>query len=236
VRQCDSCQRAKAFRQRSYGELHPLQMAERRWQSISMDLITDLPVTESGKVAIIVFVARLSNMVHVDAITKTCGSKEIAHTYENWILRLHGVPQSIISDRDPRFASEHWQELHQRWGTQLCMSTARHAQTDGQTERVNGVLEDTLRHFVGPCQNNWDCLLPVVEFAMNNSFHEPVRNTPFMLNYGQHPDTPAVTAFRTRHPEVNKFVGRWSEQLAKAKQCLQAAQQRQKQWADKHRQ
>ena len=115
------------------------------------------------------------------------------------------------------------------------MSTARHPQTDGQTENANGVLEDTLRHFVGPYQVNWDELLPVAEFAMNNAWNTSVGNTPFMLNYGQHPDTPTIAFLRDRNPAVNKFIGKWSEQLAKAKECLSAAQHRQKASADRHR-
>ena len=105
------------------------------------------------------------------------------------------------------------------------MSTAYRPQTDGQTERVNGVQEDTLRHFVVPYQNDWDDLLAPVEFALNNSWHHSIRNTPFMLNYGQVPDDPTVAKLRSLNPAVNTFVGKWSEQLALAKLCLEAAQQ-----------
>ena len=115
------------------------------------------------------------------------------------------------------------------------MSIAYHPQTDGQTERVNGVLEDTLRHFVGPHQQNWDELLAPAEFALNNSWHHSIRNTPFMLNYGQTPDDPVVSKLRSLNPAISQFVGRWSEQLSRAKLCLEAAQQRMKHYADRKR-
>ena len=88
---------------------------------------------------------------------------------------------------------------------------------------------------MGPYQDNWDTLLNVVEFAINNAWNESIQNTPFMLNYGQNPDTPTIAFLRSRNPAVNQFVGRWSEQLKKAKVCLEAAQQRQKACADRHR-
>ena len=115
------------------------------------------------------------------------------------------------------------------------MSTAYHPQTDGQTERVNGVLEDTLRHVVGPFQQDWDELLAQVEFALNNSWHHSIRNTPFMLNYGQNPDDPIVSNLRSLNPNIGQFVGKWSEQLSRAKVCLQAAQDRMKHCADQRR-
>ena len=88
------------------------------------------------------------------------------------------------------------------------MSTAYHPQTDGQTERVNGVLQDTLRHSVRPHQNDWDELLAPAEFSMNNSWHHSIRNVPFMLNYGQLPDNPTVATLRGLQPVVNTFVGK----------------------------
>jgi hypothetical protein len=105
----------------------------------------------------------------------------------------------------------------------------------GQTERMNGILEDTLRHFVGPFQRDWEERLPVVEFAMNNSWNASIQNTPFMLNYGQNPDDPTIAWLRECNPAVNKFVGRWSEQLVRARELLRAAQDKYKQYADRKR-
>jgi Chromo (CHRromatin Organisation MOdifier) domain len=125
--------------------------------------------------------------------------------------------------------------LHTAFATQLHMSTSYHPQTDGQTERMNRVLQDVLRHYIGPFQANWEELLPMVEFSINNSLSETTGATPFFLNYGQHPDTPEVIELRKYHPDVNRFIGRWSESLQRAKACILAAQSRQKHWADKKR-
>ena len=200
-----------------------------------MDLITDLPLTKKGYTAIVVFVDRLSKMVHLAPCTKKVTAERAAELFEDHVWKHHGIPQSIVSDRDIRFQSQLWKELNSRVGASLRMSTAKHPQTDGQTENANGVLEDTLRHFVGPYQTDWDEYLTVAEFAMNNAWNESIQNTPFMLNYGQNPDTPTIAFLRSRNPAVNKFVGRWSEQLSRAKKCLDAAQQRQKAHADKRR-
>jgi hypothetical protein len=235
VSHCESCQRVKASRQKKQGELHPLEIPGRRWESVSMDLITDLPKTAAGRDTIVVFVDRLSKMVHLAATTKTIGSVGLAQLFQTQVVRLHGFPKNIISDRDVRYRG-FWEALHELNGVKLCKSTAMHPQTDGQTENANGVLEDTLRHFVGPHQTDWDQHLAAAEFAMNNAWNSSVRNTPFMLNYGQHPHTPATLMVHGRNPDVNKFAGKWSTQISRAKICLAAAQDRQKAAADRKRQ
>jgi hypothetical protein len=105
--------------------------------------------------------------------------------------------------------------------------------TYAQSVFMNGMLEDTLRHFVGPFQRDWEELLPVVEFAMNNSWNASFQNTPFMLNYGQNPDDRTIAWLRERNSAVNKFVGRWSKQLVRARELLRAAQDKYKQHADR---
>ena len=235
IKSCDSCQRVKALHASPMGKLQPLPIPGRRWSSVSMDFITDLPVTVQGHDAIWVVVDRLSKMVHLVAIKKSITAEQVAKVYEREVIRLHGVPDDIVSDRDVRFMSHFWAALHDAFGTKRNMSTKNHPQTDGQTENANGVLEDTLRHFVGPFQDDWDDKLAVAEFAMNNAWNSSIQNTPFMLNYGQNPDDPTIHFLRQRNKSVNALVGRWSEQLAKAKECLQAAQDRQKAAANKHR-
>jgi transposase InsO family protein len=132
----------------------PLEIPERRWQSVSLDLITDLPETSRGFDTVVVFVDRLSKMVHIEATTKTITSEGLAELFESHVIRYHGVPQTLISDRDVRFRSQLWQRALDTWGINHCRSSGKHPQTDGQTENANGVLEDTLRHFVGPYQSN----------------------------------------------------------------------------------
>jgi hypothetical protein len=235
IKTWDSCQKVKASKQRKVGHLQPLQIPGRRWESISMDLITDLPPSVNQNDSILVIVDRLSKMCHLEACTKTITSEGVSRIIENRIFRYHGMPCSLISDRDVRFTSQVWEELTARLGIQLRRSTPQHPQTDGQTENANGVLEDTLRHFVGPYQNNWEELLLVAEFSMNNAWNTSIQNTPFMLNYGQNPDTPIIASLRSCIPAINQFVGWWSEQLSRAKECIRVAQQRQKQYADRHR-
>jgi hypothetical protein len=235
VKYCDSCQRVKACKQKPQGELHPLQIPGRRWESVSLDLITDLPKTKRGFDSIVVFVDRLSKMVHLAACTKNLSAEKLADLFEANVWKLHGLPENIVSDRDIRFQAEFWKVMCERLQIAHHKSTAMHPQSDGQTENANGVLEDTLRHYVSPYQQDWDRYLSMAEFAMNNAYNSSIKTTPFLLNYGQNPNTPAVLFVRGMNPKVNQFVGRWSEQLQAAKRCLQAAQDRQKKYADKRR-
>jgi hypothetical protein len=133
VSHCESCQKVKASKQKKLGELHPLEIPDRRWESVSMDLITDLPKTENGMDTIVVFVDRLSKMVHLAATTKTIGGVGLAKLYQRYVLSLHGFPKNIVSDRDVRF-NGFWAALHEMNGVKLCNSTAKHPQTDGQME------------------------------------------------------------------------------------------------------
>jgi hypothetical protein len=128
MNQCDSCQRVKTVRKLPAGELHPLEIPGRRWESISMDLITDLPTTSFGYDSILVCVDRLSKMVHLKAINKTITAPELARVFRDEIFRLHGLPSNIVSDRDPRFTAAFWSQLHQLLGVKLHMSTRDHPQ------------------------------------------------------------------------------------------------------------
>ena len=190
VGNCPLCQRNKAKRRKPYGELQPLSIPEGTWDSVSMDFITQLPKSRQGNTSILVFVDRLSKMTHFAATKDTCSAADVADLYFDKVIKLHGRPLEIISDRDTRFQSAFWQELQRHLGTQICMSTAYHPQSDGQTERMNAVLEDMLRHYINPSQDNWEDLLPLAEFAINNAFNKSIQDTPFHVNYGKHPRTP----------------------------------------------
>jgi transposase InsO family protein len=133
-----------------------------------MDLITQLPHTKAGNDAIVVVVDKYSKMLHCIPTTTTVTARQLAKLFFNEIVRLHGVPSSIISDRDPRFTSSFWQQLWKQLGTRLAMSTAYHPQTDGQTERANRTIEEMLRAYVNTKQNDWDEYLTAVEIAYNN--------------------------------------------------------------------
>ena len=155
------------------------------------------------------------------------------------MLKHHGLPSSVISDRDTKFTSDFWTCLFNLTGTRLLLSTAYHPQTDGQTERANRTIEDMLRPYVSSHHNDWDQHIAAVEFAYNNSVHAGTGFTPFYLNYGQHPRTPASLLAPPSDPAPNAaadaFISRLRTNVAAAQQNLQAAIDKQKVQADKHR-
>lgn len=235
VRSCHQCQVNKLSTQKPAGLLKPLQIPGRPWASVSMDFIVQLPKTKSGHDAILVFVDRLTKMVHFAPTTVTCTAADTAKLFIHHVVRAHGIPLSIVSDRDSRFTSRFWQATIPFLGTKLHMSTAFHPQSDGQTERVNKVLEDTIRHFVSPRQDDWDEYLDGAEFAINNAMHESTKNTPFFLNSGQHPLTPATMETDSHVPSAKEWLLRLHDSVRSAKLCLEAAQQRMKATADGRR-
>lgn len=244
VRACPSCQAVKARRQTLSTSLLPLPIPDKRWWTVTMDFITDLPTSPSGHDAILVFVDKLTKMAHFAPTTKTCDALGAAKLLITNVVRLHGVPRALVSDRDPRFRAALFQHFTNTLQITHGFSTAYHPQTDGQTERVNQVLEDYLRHYINPAQSNWEDLLPMAEFAYNNSFHTAIQSTPFLLNYGVEPLTPLTLLSDdalTRRAHLRKdgvaltFPERMQHALSEAKRCLLAAQQRDKAAANKRR-
>ncbi len=182
VKVCPICQRNRRPTHKAYGEMQSLPVPKGIWTSLSMDFITGLPVTERGHDAILVVVDRMSKMVHLIATTTTVTAPQVAQLYQDRIFALHGLPDDIVSDRDSKFTSAFWKNLQKLLGTNLNMSTAFHPQTDGQTERMNGILEDMLRHYVSPDQMDWDIFLSLAEFSMNNCYQ--VLNTMYTISVG----------------------------------------------------
>ncbi|MCO5549058.1 hypothetical protein L7F22_002524 [Adiantum nelumboides] len=148
VKACHSCQIMKASRQLPQGLLQPLSVPKERWESIAMDFITTLPRTTKGNAQILVIVDRFSKMSHFIPCKKAASAPNIASLFVQHIFRIHGLPRSIISDRDPKFTGHFWTSLFKSLGTNLLFSSAYHPQTDGQTERVNHILEEMLRHYI----------------------------------------------------------------------------------------
>src|SRR5262249_36640008 len=159
--------------------------------SISMDFIAQLPKTPRGHDSITVFVDRLTKMVHLTPGKITDDAPTIARQFLGNVFRLHGLPDEIISDRGSVFTGCFLKAFMSLLSTRVATSTAFHPQTDGQTERVNRTIEQMLRFWVDYKQTNWDLLLPLVEFAINNNKHSATQHTPFFLNFGQHPRTPS---------------------------------------------
>ncbi|KAG8474752.1 hypothetical protein CXB51_031287 [Gossypium anomalum] len=145
VGKCLVCQKVKAEHQLSSGLLQPMKIPLWKWERITMDFVSGLPMTPTKKDSIWVIVDRLTKSAHFVPVRTDYSLQKLARLYVVEIVRLHGVPVSIIFDRDPRFISLFWNKLHEALGTRLNFSTTFHPQTDGQTERVIQVLEDMLR-------------------------------------------------------------------------------------------
>ncbi|GJR12241.1 retrovirus-related pol polyprotein from transposon TNT 1-94 [Tanacetum coccineum] len=161
---------------------------------ITMDFISKLPRTSSGHDSIWVIVDRLTKSAHFLAIREDYKIERLARLYINEIVARHGVPVSIISDRDSYFTSRFWQSLQKALGTRLDLSTAYHPETDGQSERTIQTLEDMLRACAIDFGGNWDTHLPLVEFSYNNSYHSSVKCAPFEALYGRKCRTPIAWA------------------------------------------
>ena len=235
VKTCPNCQRNKPTNAKPGGLLQPLPIPSEVWESVSMDLITQLPTTRNGHDAIVVFVDRLSKMTHFASTHTSVGAEELARLFVATIFRQHGLPTNIVSDRDTRFTSNFWKEIFRLLGTHLYMSTAYHPQTDGQTERMNRVLEETLRHYISPTQDDWDEHLPLIEFAINNSKQRSTGVSPFYLNGVKQPRVPVDLHLKSKVPAADQYQTVMRKRINHAKQCLQAAQSQQKQDADLYR-
>ncbi|KAG8472928.1 hypothetical protein CXB51_034787 [Gossypium anomalum] len=186
---CVSCKRAKSKIQ-PHGLYTPLPIPETPWKDISMDFIHSLPRTKTGKDSIFVVVDWFSKMSHFIACAKIDDAFHISNFFFRDIVRLHGVPWTILSDQDAKFLSHFWRSLWGKLGTKLLFSTTCHPQTDGQTEVVNRVLSTLLRAIIRKNLKSWEDCLPHVEFACNRSVHTATKHSPFEVVYGFNPITP----------------------------------------------
>ncbi|KAL0553835.1 hypothetical protein IC582_007739 [Cucumis melo] len=236
VSRCLVCQQVKAPRQKPAGLLQPLSIPEWKWENVSMDFITGLPRTLRGFTVIWVVVDRLTKSAHFVPGKSTYTASKWAQLYMSEIVRLHGVPVSIVSDRDARFTSKFWKGLQTAMGTRLDFSTAFHPQTDGQTERLNQVLEDMLRACALEFPGSWDSHLHLMEFAYNNSYQATIGMAPFEALYGKCCRSPVcwdeVGEQRLMGPEL---VQSTNEAIQKIRSRMHTAQSRQKSYADMRR-
>ena len=193
---CNVCQRTKHSNQTPFGQLRPLPVPRGKWTNVTVDMITGLPMTARGYNAIIVFVDRLTKMVHLVPTTENLTSRGFAEMLLSQVIRLHSCPDNIVSDRGSIFNSKFEKEFLKGIRCEPHFSSAYHPQSDGQTERANQVLEQVLRSYTSLNHSEWDTFLPMAEFAMNNSPNEATGQTPFILNYGINP----------RHPDVTKLT------------------------------
>lgn len=237
VRNCHSCHRAAPNRRGQKGVLRPLPIPQRAWQHISIDFITHLPLS-SGYDAILVIVDRLTKMKHFLPCHGTCNSEGVARLFLKHVWKIHGLPLSIISDRGAQFIAEFWKHVCKRLGISVKLSTAFHPETDGQTERVNAMLEQYLRSYVSYLQDDWAEWLALAEFSLNTAWSESSKMTPFFANYGFHPRLGFEPAPVTNSPAVRdaeELVQKMSDISTYLQTELNASQARYAKNADSRR-
>jgi transposase InsO family protein len=169
VETCPVCALSKNENKKPAGLHQPFRIPEKNWQVVSLDYVTGLPKTERGNDCMLVLVDKLSKFLVILPTTTQVTAMETARLYFDHIVCEHGLQEVLISDRDPRFTSEFWTELHKLLGTKLNISTAYRPQTDGQTERANRTIEEMLRSYCMDNQKDWDLYVKPVAFAYNNS-------------------------------------------------------------------
>ena len=235
VRNCDTCARSKSMKQKPAGLLQPLEPPSRPWQALAMDFITNLP--KVGKMdTILVVVDRFSKMAHFIPCQNTMTAMQLSDVFIDRVVRLHGIPVDIISDRGPLFVSQFWKFLMGNLGTNLKLSTAYHPQTDGQTERVNQTLETYLRCYSNQTQNNSLANLPLAEFAYNASYQESIRQTPFEVCYGFTPPLdPSCEMIAATPPTVQDFKNKIADNFEIIKAEIKNAAEVAKRYADSKR-
>jgi transposase InsO family protein len=157
---------------------------EWKWKDIAMDFIVGLPRTQSGYHSIWVIVDRLTKLAHFIPVKMTYSGLQLAELYMSRIVCLHGAPKKILSNRGTQFTSKFWERLHETLDTQLRFSSAYHPQTDGQTRRVNQILEDILIAYALQYGRSWDKSLSYAEFSYNNSYQESLKMAPFEMLFG----------------------------------------------------
>lgn len=227
IKQCDTCQRHKTENLPPTGLLQPLPIPTQVWSDISMDFVEGLPISK-GKSTILVVVDRLSKYAHFIPISHPYTATSVAQVFFDHVFRLHGMPQSIVCDRDPTFTSLFWKELFKLNGTAFNFISSYHPQTDGQTEVVNCTVETYLRCFTSSKPKEWVRWVSWVEFCYNTSLHSSTKKTPFEIVYGRSPPTllsyvPRTTKVEAVDQELrarDQVIEELRDQLKESQACM----------------
>jgi len=216
------------------GKLKLSEVPQKTWTHLIVDFITKLPVV-AGKDAILVVCDRLSKMTHFVATTEGTSAEGLARLFWDNVWKLHGLPESVVSDRGPQFAAELTKELNRMLGIKTKLLTAFHPQTDGQTERMNQELEQYLRFFIEHRQKDWPEWLAMAEFAVNNKVHTATKVSPFMANYGREMRMGGDIRKKGKVENAMKFVERMKKVHEEAEAALRKTQKKVKRYADRGR-
>ena len=240
VESCPVCQVEKTDHTLGRGNLQSTSIPEKKWSEVSVDFVTDLPVTRSKKDSILTVVDKATRMVHLIPCRKSTTAAEAAKLYWDNVVKLHGVPSVIYSDRGTQFTSQFWKTLWGLTGTQLRYSTAYHPQTQGVVERMNAVIGQMLRCTLHEERaGNWDLLLPTVEMTINSLPNSSTGYSPFFLNYGYHPVMPVELLKGDEGVQVEaveNFVERVQNEWKQArKNLLHSVQTQQRYYNQRHR-
>jgi hypothetical protein len=207
---CIMCKRSKSSTQKPYGLLHSLNPPSQPWEVIWINFVGPLPESKNRDGvfnSITVVIDLLTGMVHLIPSRINYTARQIAELMFESIYKLHGLPKSIVSDRDLLFTSTFWKRLHELVDTGLNISSAYHPESDGGTERANRTVTQMLHQCVHPNQKDWVAKLPAIEFAMNSARSETTGYSPFFLNMGRMPQSLIWNPDRTRdYPGVANFV------------------------------
>jgi len=240
IKKCADCQRNKHNTHAPYGDSQPMELPSGPWEDISMDFVTGLPlstdpVTKVKYDAIMVVVCRFTKYAEMLPFRRDYTATDLAHVFKDRIFRHHGIPKSIISDRDKLFTSNYWATFVAEIGIKRKLSTAYHPETDGQTERTNRTMKTYLKIYSNHQQNNWVSLLPMAQIAYNNKLSEATGKTPFFAYHGKHPNLfdvtyPSMNA-EAAHVEAEKIQTTYKEM----RQSLEKAQNRRIETVNKKR-
>ena len=236
INSCDTCQHSKPTNLAPAGLARALPIPVSPGRVYGLDFITGLPPDKQGRNCLVVFVDHCSRLLClIPAVSSTdprdadnpLNAAAVARIYIDHVFKRFGLCEALVSDRDSRFVSDFWQELHKMLGTKLYMSTAYHPQSDGLTERHNRTLVECLRCILMDRGGAWTDFLSVVEFALNNSQQDATGTTPFFLTHGQHPRVPAtIDASAATNADVADVLERIEANLRRARDMIASTQMR----------
>ena len=215
----DQCQRMKNRAEIPAGKLRPNQIPERPWQHISVDFITKLPMSKDHG-SILVICDRFSKMSHFVVIIEKMMAEGLVRLFRNNVWKLHGLRESVISDRGLQFAAGLTKELNKMLGIETKLSMAYYPQTDSQIKKTNQELEQYLRIYVNRKQNNWSEWLAMAEFTFNNKVHTVTKTSLFQVNYRREPRMGFDIREKGKNEKAEEFVKEMKKRHEEARVAL----------------